>query len=110
MKTEEFKQRTALVTGGNRGIGLEIGRQLARSGYGVVLGARDGSLGLRAVEELAADGLEVRSAVLDVTSDDSVAACAAVLARDGIDIDILVNNAGILVEGGFVDGQGWEGV
>ena len=82
--------RTALVTGGNRGIGYEVCRRLAELGLEVVLTARDAELGRRAAEELG-----VRSEQLDVTDGASVSECARRLADDGVEIDVLVNNAGL---------------
>jgi NAD(P)-dependent dehydrogenase (short-subunit alcohol dehydrogenase family) len=74
---------TALVTGANRGIGLEVARQLAERGYTVLAGARDPS----AVRELPG----VRAVRLDVTDDDTIAAV-----RGSLDaLDVLVNNAAI---------------
>jgi NAD(P)-dependent dehydrogenase (short-subunit alcohol dehydrogenase family) len=84
--------RTALVTGGNRGLGLETARRLAAAGLDVVLTARDPD---RAREAAARLGGTVRAEQLDVTSADSVRACADRLARDGVPVDVLVNNAGI---------------
>lgn len=82
--------RTALVTGANRGIGLEICKQLARLGLDVVQTGRD----LAATERAARD-LGTRPMRLDVTDPDSVDECVAQLARDGVTIDVLVNNAGV---------------
>lgn len=81
---------TALVTGANRGIGLETCRQLAAKGYRVWLGARDEGKGEAAAASLRAEGLDVTAIVLDVASDQSVAAAAAALPK----LDVLVNNAG----------------
>jgi NAD(P)-dependent dehydrogenase (short-subunit alcohol dehydrogenase family) len=82
--------RTALVTGANRGIGLEVCRQLAAAGLDVVLTARDAA-GARA----AADRLGVRAEQLDVSDPDSVTACAERLQQAGLAVDVLVNNAGV---------------
>jgi NAD(P)-dependent dehydrogenase (short-subunit alcohol dehydrogenase family) len=82
--------RTALVTGGNRGIGLEVCRQLAAAGHHVVLTARD-----PARAAAAAGALGVRAEQLDVTDPDSVTACAQRLAAAGVAVDVLVNNAGV---------------
>ena len=70
---------TALVTGGNRGIGFEACRQLARSGLRVVLTARDGEKGRMTTEALRNEGLDVSFEELDVTDGGSVEACAASL-------------------------------
>jgi NAD(P)-dependent dehydrogenase (short-subunit alcohol dehydrogenase family) len=91
--------RIALVTGGNRGIGLEIVRQLARRGLTAVLAARDLAKGEEAAAQLRSEGIEAAVVALDVTEEKSVrAGVADVLARFGR-IDVLVNNAGILQEG-----------
>jgi NAD(P)-dependent dehydrogenase (short-subunit alcohol dehydrogenase family) len=87
--------RTALVTGGNRGIGLEACRQLAESGMNVVLAARDPQRGEQAAQELRDEGLHVNYERLDVTDSQSVADCVRRLADAGTEIDVLVNNAGV---------------
>ena len=56
----------ALVTGANRGIGLEVSRQLAQQGYTVLLGARDHIKGAQAAQLLLGEGLDVRFVHLDV--------------------------------------------
>jgi NAD(P)-dependent dehydrogenase (short-subunit alcohol dehydrogenase family) len=99
--------RTALVTGANRGIGLEVCRQLARAGLEVLLGARDPAAGTDAAASLASQGLRVRPEVLDVASDASVASCAERLRADGTAVDVLVNNAGVYPEGTVLS-AGWE--
>jgi NAD(P)-dependent dehydrogenase (short-subunit alcohol dehydrogenase family) len=87
--------QTALVTGANRGIGLEVCRQLARRGVRVILTGRDGSAVRTAAEGLRGEGLDVLGEVLDVASEASVVACAARLEEHGREVDLLVNNAGI---------------
>jgi len=91
----------AVISGGNRGLGLEIGRQLVREGVSVMLGSRDAADGKKAaasIEGDAAQGAEVDAAQLDVGSEASVKAfAAAVQARFG-QCDILINNAGIMPE------------
>ena len=92
-------ERVALVTGGNRGIGLEIVRQLARRGLRVVLGSRDPNEGIHAVAEIAARDSVVAQGI-DVADPASVArAIGDVRSRFGR-IDVLVNNAGVLIDGG----------
>jgi len=83
---------TALVTGGNKGIGLQTVRELAADGWTVFLGSRDTDRGKQAAAGLAGD---VRVVALDVTSDESVAAAANAVAAAVPALDVLVNNAGI---------------
>jgi NAD(P)-dependent dehydrogenase (short-subunit alcohol dehydrogenase family) len=89
--------RTALVTGANRGIGLEVCRQLARRGMRVVLGARDEARGEAAARSLAGEG-EVTWRRVDVTDFASLPGLAAELERDFGGVDVLVNNAGVLLD------------
>jgi NAD(P)-dependent dehydrogenase (short-subunit alcohol dehydrogenase family) len=87
--------KIALVTGGNKGIGLETARQLARHDVHVILGCRDPAKGAAAAARLTSEGLDAESIVLDVCSQVSIAAAARELeARHG-SLDILVNNAGL---------------
>ena len=85
--------RVGLVTGGNRGLGLETARQLARHGLQVVLAARDLDKAEHAAGMLRAEQLDVLAHELDVASAQSVAG----LSELGT-VDVLVNNAGVMVE------------
>lgn len=97
----EKQKRIALVTGGNKGIGFEICRQLGRAGYSVLLGARSPSKGEAAAKKLADEGLDVQFLKLDVTVDvDMFSAHEFVASRFGR-LDVLVNNAGIYLDDGF---------
>lgn len=89
-------QRIALVTGANKGIGLEIARQLARNGVLVIIGARDPAKAGAAVADLASQGLAARSVEIDVTDAASIAAAAETIGTEHGHLDILVNNAGIV--------------
>ncbi|BCG86066.1 dehydrogenase [Mesorhizobium sp. 113-3-9] len=100
-------QRNALVTGANKGIGLETARRLATKGFKVWLGARDAGRGEAAAKALRNDGLDVEWLELDVASDDSVAAAAKALTAQLSSLDALVNNAGIAP--GYVDALGPDG-
>ena len=92
------EQRIALVTGGNRGIGLELCRQLGQQRIRVILGSRDLAKGVAAAAELNANGLPVESHQLDVASMQSIRECMNWVRRDIGRLDILINNAGIMIE------------
>ena len=86
----------ALVTGANRGIGLEVVRQLAERGFTAVLGSRDLEKGRAAAEGLG--DLDVDTRRLDVGDPDSVRELAGELKEAYGRLDVLVNNAGILYD------------
>jgi NAD(P)-dependent dehydrogenase (short-subunit alcohol dehydrogenase family) len=89
------EKKIALVTGGNKGIGLEICRQLARKGIEVILTSRDGNRGEKAAQTLQREGLETAFLQLDVTDPESVGRCAANAEKKFGRLDILINNAGV---------------
>ncbi|PRQ17764.1 putative oxidoreductase [Rosa chinensis] len=90
-------KKIAVVTGANKGIGLEISKQLASKGVGVVLTARDAKRGTEAAESLKASGFsDVVFHQLDVTAPTSIASLANFLKTQFRKLDILVNNAGVL--------------
>jgi len=86
----------ALVTGGNRGIGLEVCRQLAAKGLRVILTARDPAKAKAAAASLGGAG-RVVAATLDVTDLPGARRLADDLAAQGLHVDVLVNNAAVLV-------------
>src|SRR3954470_22686189 len=88
--------KTALITGGNRGIGQQVARVLATEGWDVLIGTRDRQKGDAAAARLRKEtGGRLKAVELDVTSDASVAAAAQKLRDGAIMIDALVNNAGV---------------
>jgi NAD(P)-dependent dehydrogenase (short-subunit alcohol dehydrogenase family) len=88
-----------VVTGGNRGIGLEICRQLAARGAQVVLTAREESAGKAAAESVSGKSGSVRFHPLDVTEESSATKLYGYLEREFGSLDVLINNAGIVAEG-----------
>lgn len=89
------KKPVALITGANKGIGLEIARQLGQHNFSVWLGCRSMERGEAAAALLRQTGIEATAIAIDVTSDNSVRAAAAHLASQTGQLDALVNNAGI---------------
>jgi NAD(P)-dependent dehydrogenase (short-subunit alcohol dehydrogenase family) len=87
--------RIALVTGANKGIGFEVARGIAKSGYVVLLGARNPTTGREAADTLRGQRLDARFVELDVTPMETVSATAARIEADFGKLDVLVNNAGI---------------
>lgn len=90
-------QKTALVTGANKGIGFEVARQLARQGFRVFLGARNEKAGRSAAEKLREEG-DIIFLKIDISDADSIRAAAEEFSRQSERLDVLVNNAGILLD------------
>ena len=88
----------SLVTGANKGIGLEVARQLAQLGHTVLIGARDAARGEQAADALRAEGLDAHFLRLDVTDDASIAAAASTVEAQFGRLDVLVNNAGVQLD------------
>jgi NAD(P)-dependent dehydrogenase (short-subunit alcohol dehydrogenase family) len=84
--------RVALVSGGNRGIGLEVCRQLAERGLAVIMGSRDAEQGRAAAAQLP-DGVVVHQ--LDVADPESVEGLSRSVEEEYGRLDVLVNNAAI---------------
>ncbi|XP_024993588.1 (+)-neomenthol dehydrogenase-like [Cynara cardunculus var. scolymus] len=107
------EKRCAVITGGNKGIGFEICRQLALEGVKIILTARNESRGLKAVEKLNASGIsDVIFHQLDINDPTSIACLVEFIETRFRKLDILINNAaeiGIVVHenefragGGFI--------
>src|SRR3989338_2837761 len=92
---KKIQEKVVVVTGGNRGIGFEICRQLAREGILVILTSRDEKKGLVACEELQKQELPVRYHPLDVDHAASIEKLQEFLSKEFDRCDMLVNNAGI---------------
>jgi NAD(P)-dependent dehydrogenase (short-subunit alcohol dehydrogenase family) len=103
MLNDRNNKPVAVVTGANRGLGLETARQLAKRGIRVIVTSRNPSKGEAALEKLLAEELDVVLHALDVTSESSVAELGAFIHSRCGRVDILVNNAGV-----FLDSHGSE--
>jgi len=98
-------RRIALVTGANKGIGLEVARQLGKAGHHVLLGARDEARGRAAAKTLQDEGIDVRFVTIDLSDTASLSAAAADIEANEGHIDILVNNAGVAIQGDGLPGS-----
>jgi NAD(P)-dependent dehydrogenase (short-subunit alcohol dehydrogenase family) len=88
-------KRIALVTGANKGIGLEICRQLAQKGFHVLLGSRDEARGRKAAAMLVQNGAEVEAVVVDVAAPATFETARKLIEDRFGRLDVLINNAGI---------------
>jgi NAD(P)-dependent dehydrogenase (short-subunit alcohol dehydrogenase family) len=97
------RQRIALVTGANKGIGFEVARNLDRKGFHVFLGARNEKAGEAAAERLRTEGEkedygEVTFLKIDISDADSIKRATEEFSKQSDRLDVLVNNAGILLD------------
>ncbi len=87
-------KKVALITGANKGIGLEVARQIAKAGWTVLAAARSEKLGQEAVTKLKAEGLDVHFVPLDLNDHQTAAAAAESIRTQFGKLDVLINNAG----------------
>jgi len=86
----------ALVTGANKGIGLEIARQLGKRGFSVYIGARNATLGEEAAAKLRSENLDARSLHIDLDQPPTSQTAARTIQNEFQHLDVLVNNAAIV--------------
>ncbi len=91
-------KKIALVTGADRGLGLQVCRQLAQRGYTVILGSLDLAKGQQAAASLSDAGGDVLPILLDLTQPDTFANATRLIEADYGWLDVLVNNAGIALD------------
>jgi len=91
-------KKVALITGANKGIGLETARQLGRLGVTILVGARDLARGEEAAEVLRGIGVDARAVKLDVLDTADYAAVAELIDKEFGRLDILINNAAVNFE------------
>lgn len=94
-----MSKKVALVTGGNKGIGLETVKQLAQQGFTVLLGARDAARGKGAAAKLKAENLDVEFLELNVDDAASREKARRTIEEKFGKLDVLINNAGINLDG-----------
>lgn len=88
-------KRTAFVTGANKGIGIEIVKQLGEAGWKVILGARSADRGKAAVSELTSKGLDVEFIQIDMGDLKIIEQAAVTINKYYPDLKLLINNAGM---------------
>ncbi len=93
--------KKALVTGANKGLGLEMAKQLAQQGVHVTITSRDNGRGEAAMNQLKKDGITVEMQLLDISNAKDVERFVKEFTTNNSSLDILINNAGIEIEGGF---------
>jgi NAD(P)-dependent dehydrogenase (short-subunit alcohol dehydrogenase family) len=98
MEIMNNSKKVALITGANKGLGLEMARQLGRAGVTVVLAARDPKKGEAAAGKLREEGLDAQFLKLDVTDGNDQQAAYRFLEERFGRLDILINNAGIATD------------
>ncbi|KGM45690.1 SDR family oxidoreductase [Neobacillus niacini] len=91
-------KQVALVTGGNRGIGFELVKQLALKGFKVIMASRDPEAGHEAAEKLKESNLDVSFVVLDVDNQESIRQAAHIVNERYGKLDVLINNAGVYLD------------
>ena len=89
-------KKVALISGANKGIGLETARQLGKQGIVVLVGARDLSKGEAAAEQLKKEGIDARALQFDVVNIAEIKAAAEKIEKEFGKLDILINNAGVM--------------
>ncbi len=99
---------TVLVTGGNRGIGLEIVKQLAQTNQfkTIYLGARDVTKGTKALSSIPSSSTKIQVIPLDVTSNQSIQETVQFFSNEKL--NVLIHNAGILIDGKTGKGSLYE--
>jgi NAD(P)-dependent dehydrogenase (short-subunit alcohol dehydrogenase family) len=91
-------KQVALVTGGNRGIGYELVKQLALKGFKVILASRDPEMGQEAAQRLMDTNLDVSFVEMDVVNQESIRQAAITINKRFGRLDVLINNAGVYLD------------
>ncbi|HBF36400.1 MAG TPA: carbonyl reductase [Firmicutes bacterium] len=87
--------KKVFITGANKGIGKQIAREMGKNGWMVLIGARNESRGLEAVEELHGEGIEAIYIHIDLQNQETILAAVNTIQSQHSDLDMLINNAAI---------------
>lgn len=90
--------KVALVTGGNRGIGYELVKQLALKGFKVILASRDPEKGHKAIQKLRESNLDVSFVSMDIDNQESIRQASTTVNERYRRLDVLINNAGVYLD------------
>ena len=91
-------KKVALVTGGNRGIGYELVKQLAMKGFKVILASRNQEIGRQVAQKLKESNLDVSFVEMDVDNQESIRQAAITVNELHGRLDVLINNAGVYLD------------
>lgn len=97
--------KIVLITGGNKGIGLETARQLGKLGFTILLGSRDEARGQEATATLTAENINAKAITLDITDLDTIQSAVKQIDDQYGALDVLINNAGVCLEGSLPPSQ-----
>jgi NAD(P)-dependent dehydrogenase (short-subunit alcohol dehydrogenase family) len=95
MAEAKTERKIALITGANRGLGLETARQLGKKGVTIIAAARTNVAAAETAGALRREGIDAHPVQLEVTSDTDRKAAAEFIAKKFGKLDILINNAGV---------------
>jgi len=98
-------KRIALITGANKGIGLQVSRELALLGHTVLIGARSKARGTEVETKLTKEGIRAVFVPIDVTDHNTIEAAASLIGERFGRLDVLINNAGIALDAGTPPSQ-----
>lgn len=99
MVNGESNGKVALITGANKGLGLEMSRQLAQHGLTVLIAARNLQAAEEAVTTLRNEGLKAEAIALDINSSTQIQAAVQAIGDKFGSLDVLINNAGVMLDG-----------
>ena len=97
-----IRQKTVLVTGANRGIGLEVCKQLGELGYHIFLSARNSDKGENALSKLREAKIKADCVQMNVADEESIKKASVEFGKYELALDVLVNNAAILEDSGDI--------
>lgn len=92
------KNRIALITGANKGIGFETAKRLGELGFEILVGSRDEERGKKALTKLSEEGIKSHLILLDVTKQETIDYAKKQIEKEFGSLDVLINNVGISID------------